>query len=204
MNAESAEKNLEVIRKLMERSSVYRLVASYSALIGGALSLGTGVYFFLKGDSHSPAQFFWSWVVMLCIVDGANTLFLYRDSKKRGDDFPSSRMFHAIGAMLPGVLVGGIVSIVCIFLYQDPVNASIFWALGCGLGLLGTSSFSPRSICLLGWFLLLAGLGYFCWHETIGRNSDLNHLSGAGLFMAMTFGIGLLVYGIATFRRKNS
>ncbi len=204
MDTESAEENLEVIRKLMERASVYRLVASYSAVIGGLFSLSLGVFFYLRSVPITSLKYFLSWMGVLLVVDCVNTFFLFKDSKKRGDSFPSRRMIHAVFAMLPGFLVGGIVSAVCIFLYRDSVNASIFWAIGAGIGLLGTSSFSPKSIPVLGWFFLLSGLLYFCWRETIGKFTATDTIGEAGLFMAATFGLGLLIYGLVSFRKEKS
>ncbi|NNE92521.1 MAG: hypothetical protein HKN23_12815 [Verrucomicrobiales bacterium] len=195
----SAEENLKVIRDLMERATKYRALATVPALIGAILTLLAGVWGYWKGDSLTATKFVLLWLGVLLAIDAVNSVSLYRDSKKRGADFPSPQMIHGILAMLPAFLAGGIIGLVFGLEHEDPVKCATIWAVFSGLALLATRSFAPRSILKLGWLFLIAGTGFFVWYELGGALPGRAFpIKAASFVMMAAFGGPLALYAIFT------
>lgn len=195
---QTAEENLKVIRQLMERATSYRVLSTTSAFFGAMATFAAGWWLFANGTETGIGGFVAIWLLVLFIVDGVNTVLLYRDSKRRGSKFPSPQMIHGILGMLPGFLAGGVIGLVFAFVNEDPVRCAIIWVVFSGVGLLGTSSFAPRSIIRLGWALLVSGLGIFCWKETGGYLPGDNSVSQASFVMMITFGLLSALYALWT------
>ncbi len=195
---QSAEENLKVIRELMERATSYRVLSTTSALIGAIVTFLAGGWLYAKGINVGIGGFVTVWLVVLLIVDCVNTILLFRDSRRRGSDFPSPQMVHGVIAMLPGFLAGGIIGLIFAFVSEDPVRCATIWVVFSGISLLGTSSFAPRSITRLGWALLVSGLGIFWWKETGGVLPGDNSVSQASFVMMITFGLLCALYALWT------
>ena len=202
---ESAENHLRTIRNLMERATVYRALSSNTAIIGALFAFIVGGWMFTKGKDIHVEQYFWIWVVILLVIDGINTWQLWRDAKSRGVQFPSAGAVHCILAMLPGWLFGAMAGVIFIFLLEDPVSCSIFWTICAGMALAATGSFSPRSIVLLGWAMLLVGMGLWGWQMTGGQFPGETTSAQGAVVMIVAFGILPGIYGLMTkFIRKES
>ena len=194
----AAEENLKVIRELMERATTYRALLTLPAIIGCVLTLVVGGWMVSAGKDLSLNQFVFIWLGVFLAVDAANSILIFRESRRRGTEFPSPQTMHGAFAMLPGLLAGGVVGIILALVNEDPVRCALMWAVFAGLSLLSTKSFAPRSIVGLGWTILIAGLGIFSWKELGGFLPGDNSVSQASLVMILTFGGPLALYAMWT------
>lgn len=201
---ETARENIRVIRDLMERATVYRTVSGKAALLAGVLGMGVAGGFIFRFSEAGVTPFVVSWLAVYLILDAVNTWYLYRDTKARGAEFPSPQTVHAILAMAPAVVISGCMGLVFAFGHQDPVRCAILWVVGYGVALWSTVSFAPRSIKALGAAMLLAGFGFFLWHELDWPGLPESPVVRASVIMGATFGLLHLGYGIRTVVIKRS
>lgn len=203
---QDALENLRVIRSLMEKAHIYRAISAPAALTGGLLALaasGWGAWgwyqeLYKSGKAMTPAWFLWTWFSVLGITGLLNMALLARDAGRRGQPFVSDGMRMALRAILPAMFVGGVVGTGLIVYMHSFIMAVLIWILCYGLALLGTASFSPRSLVRLGWLFLGAGLlAFAAW----APNSDSRMLATDGgpatVLMGLTFGLFHIAYGLA-------
>lgn len=201
---QDALEHLRVIRSLMEKAHIYRAISAPAALLGGLLAVGcsawTGCLAAKQGGILEHEGFLWQWLGILVVAGIANVVLLAREAAKRGQPLVSEGMRMALRAILPPLLVGGLVGIGLIVKMQNHVMAALIWVLCYGLALLATSSFSPKSLVRLGWIFILVGLGLF-WAWIL--NGDIRNLPGdevpAALIMGITFGLCHIGYALAVF-----
>ena len=90
-DASAAAEHLKVIRRMMERATVYRVLSAPAAIFGGLVACATAAYFLWRAGNDPGGvrwrEFFWTWVVALVVVDVFNTLLLWRRSKTEGEPF---------------------------------------------------------------------------------------------------------------------
>ena len=207
-----AEEHLQIIRSLMERATIYRAISAPSALAGGLLSVVAAAIFLVPSslrseESHGSEWFFLVvWALVLALTAAINTWILWRDAKRRGDQFVSPGMKLALKALLPSVCAGAFVTL-WFATSGIPVCLPIFWMLFYGTGLLATSHFAPRSIAILGWAFMLAsfavGTFFFCGPWVFERQFFYS-LPSASLLMGATFGLFHLIYAGCTWQRKQT
>ena len=205
-----AEEHLRIIRSLMEKATIYRAISAPTALAAGVLACLAAVA--LRQTNPAPihseadfaAPFLGTWVAVLLLTALANSFLLWRGSKLRGEPFLSSGMRLALIAMLPGMLCGLFFTAVLGWgtntFWLPPI-----WMMCYALALLATKHFAPRSIMILGWAFLLAGMAsfyqLFCW--SIGGAFGTSHFaSGSNLLMGLTFGLFHLIYAACTWPRQ--
>ncbi len=86
-----AQKQLRIIRSLMERSTIYRSISAPTALVGGLLSFGGfGLAYYAKHHRDHPlssSEFLIVWLVILALTGLANLIFLWRGSVHRKEPF---------------------------------------------------------------------------------------------------------------------
>ena len=227
-NRSDAEEHLRIIRSLMEKATIYRAISAEAAAVGGVLAVGASFAFgswsrergdagFVINAIQQPLQFLAVWLAVLAIVACANLFFLWRYARKRGDVFISSWMKTAVIALLPGYLVAAF----CTFLFVQSPTPNLMvpvWIVCHGLALLGTAHFAPRSLVILGWAFLLAGLlsiipvananwpvlgGMPLGPNSLGIWLRNNGLLTAQCWMAFTFGLFHLIYAACTWPRKS-
>ena len=196
--SDKARENIQVIRDLMERSTVYRTVSGKAALVAGILSLAVAGAIVFRWPAIGVTPFIVCWLAVYVVLDLVNTWYLYRDTRARGVEFPSPQTVHAVLAMAPSIVIFGCMGLVLAFAHQDPVRCSILWVIGYGVALWSTVSFAPRSIKALGAAMLLAGFGFFLWHELDGPGLPEPPVVRASVIMAATFGLLHLGYGLRT------
>ena len=203
-----AEEHLRVIRSLMEKATIYRAVSAPSALVGGALAVAlAGLLNFLQHDDSFVANPAWAyftapWLGVLAVTGAANSYFLWRDSRRRGDTFVSAGMRLAIRALLPAMLVSGVFTVFLCRMAELQAPLAGIWVLCYGLSLIATADFAPRSIALLGWAFLLTGLAVVV--AILGFEADVfsRPARSANLLMGSTFGFFHLIYAACTWPRK--
>ncbi len=191
----------------MEKATVYRAISAPTALIAGLLALGAAYWGYIQdpaysdgptvnGKSPSAFGFVAIWCSVLLVVGVANGWFLFRDARRRGEKFISNGMKMAIIALIPSYLTAGVLSAVN---NATPEVLTFIWVLFHGLGLLATGHFSPRSIQILGFGFLLAGLTI-----VIVVHCRLSQLPSPHLLMALTFGLFHLIYAACTWPRRTA
>ena len=200
-----AEEHLRIIRSLMEKATIYRAISAPTALAGGIFgSLAAAVLHGLvppgRSEEEFDGRFFFGWSLVLVLTVLANTFLLWRGSRLRGEPFLSSGMRLALIAMLPGMLCGAF------FTFLFGLGVAVFclppiWMLFYGVALLATKHFAPRSIMLLGWAFLLAGMAsfYLFVHGNLGDRFAV----GSNLSMGLTFGLFHLIYAACTWPRRG-
>lgn len=219
MKPAEAEKHLRIIRSLMERATIYRAISAPSALVGGLLSIaacGFAICVATPHDRLNPFEFssyfLVAWLIVFSLTVIANTLFIWQSAKKRQEPFLSSGMKMALFCSFPSFLSAFLFT-VCFtgFFRVDNVFLSFFlpviWIFFYGLALLSTSHFAPRSIIVLGWCFLLAGLLIpFFYLASFYQIESFPHLFkyNGSILMAATFGLFHLIYAACTWPRKAS
>jgi hypothetical protein len=205
---QDALENLRVIRSLMEKAHIYRAISAPAALVGGVLaavvsSIGVKVSSEVV-SALSDNQFLFIWLGILAVTAALNIFLLSQDAKKRGQPFISDGMRMALRAILPPMVVGGILGIGLIIYLQWLTMAALIWIICYGLALLATASFSPRSLVRLGWMFITSGLMLF-WFWAAKGNLALEPSPSGPAFLAMglTFGLLHIVYAIAVFVSKK-
>ena len=201
--AESARENLRVIRQLMERATIYRAILAGPALIGGLCTLVVAGIMMGRPEAFSRTGFVLAWFAVYLVFDLVNTWLFYRDSKRRGVEFPSPQLLHGIMLLGPPIVVLGVIGLVFAWVHEDFVRCVLIWATGYGLGLLATSSFAPASIKWLGWSVLLIGFGLFLDHELTGFVAVDDPIVKSALIMAIVFGLLHVIYGIRSGSRAT-
>jgi hypothetical protein len=199
----TAEEHLRVIRSLMEKATIYRAISAPTALVGGGAGiLAAAVFHFQSRGAeiqNKSRLFLTCWLGALTIAAVGNIYFLRADARRRGERFVSAGMRAALRALWPSYLVAAVLTI----LARDfPWLLPIPWILLYGLGLLGTQHFAPRSIVLLGWAFLAAGLlamiGFAWFFNFLTDPSYLGNLA-----MGLTFGGFHLIYAVCAWPRGS-
>lgn len=218
-NRSEAEEHLRVIRSLMEKATIYRAISAPTALVGGLCSIAFGSWLYFhwrplpEGNESSEFErlFLFGWIAVLVITMCANALLIWRAAKERNDPFISPAMKKALWALLPPLLCGGFFTALLSFLQEPGVRWCLpgFWMIFYGLGLLATSQFAPKSIPLLGWCFLAAGIGSFLgdyWLEFVRMwgKGETHRPTAANLMMIATFGLFHLIYAACTWPRKTA
>ena len=203
-----AERDLHVIRSLMERATVYRAISAPAALVAGFLSIfGTAaIYLNNQASSNRPLQgraFAAIWLAVLILAAAANAFFIWREAKKDGRPFISSGMKLSLSAIAPNLLVpAAVTSWFLISGYKGAAEQElvVVWIAFYGLALLSTGLFAPHSLVCLGWAFLLSALALPALRNVIGDfPANLPNLA-----MGITFGLYHLIYAVCAWPRKRA
>ena len=207
MNPSEAEEHLRVIRRLMERATIYRAISSPTALVGGMLSLVVGSALHFSSPDRAMIRhlglredviFYCAWGGVFLLTGLANLWFLAREAKRRGGSLFSPAMWKALSALFPAMLTAGVLTAVLSSTGAYPVMPMV-WIICYGLALLSASQISPQAIPRLGWAFLLTGLGCILF----SKFSKWEVFSIPHLLMALTFGGLHLLYGVFTWPGKE-
>ena len=214
-----AEENLRVIRSLMERATIYRAISAPTALVGGLCATAFGSWLYFRWRPLPAGRevdefgrlFIGGWLTVLAITAFANALFIWQAARRRGEPFISPAMRKALLALLPPMLCGGFFTLALSQFESDAARWSLppLWMIFYGLGLLATAQFAPRSIPILGWFFLAAGMlsfGADNWLELahLWGHRETHRPTTANLLMVATFGLFHLIYAACTWPRRSA
>jgi hypothetical protein len=206
-NANAALENLRIIRSLMEKAHIYRAISAPAALLGGLIALGLGFRQLPNADQQvmQPITFLTSWLLVLAANTVLNVSLLSKEAQKRHQPLVSDGMKTALRALLPPMLVGGLMG-AGIMLQQGSLSLGVaLWICTYGLGLLATRAFSPHSILVLGWMFVVGGLAFFSyWAAELPRPFSAQDLHAASLGMSLSFGLLHLFYGCAVMLQKKT
>jgi hypothetical protein len=186
---QDAAGQLQTIRMLMERATVYRAISLPAALLGGLLALPAAWFASTGGNM----RFLSVWLAALCVTGCFNTWQLWRQARRENRAFLSSGLRLALRALVPPLLAGGVVGGQLAF-HDHLLPCAATWVLCYGLALLASREFAPRSIVRLGTAFFAAGLLSFLLLTSI---PVLAALTPANVLMATTFGLLHLVYAAA-------
>ena len=210
---QGAEEHLRAIRLLMERATIYRAISAPTALVGGLLSLALAAWMLTwqhdgAGRNVDARQYFLLWSLVFIATLGANTLFIVRGTRQRGESPISTGMRLAIRSIVPSFFAGATTS-ACLTLTTDqPILPTLMWLIFYGLGLLATMNFAPRSIAVLGWAFLFTGVALFIYlmNQSILPGIDLPTPTRffPAAIMGGTFGVYHLVYAALVWTRDQT
>jgi hypothetical protein len=196
MNSDWASENLQVIRTLMERSTLYRRALAPMTLLAGALGLAAAVVGWYAGFDR-PGPFVAYWVVAAGLINLGALLIVRKQAINAQEPFLSSPTRRVALASAPGFFAGALLTgaIMARFGTEQQVIPWLIsmWLLCYGCALCAAGFFMPRGIKLFGWlYLLLAAVMLFVyWPEWIKLSMRQNHL-----VMGVVFGGVHLAYGI--------
>jgi hypothetical protein len=198
-DSDSADRQLRVIRSLMERATIYRSISAPTALVGGLLSLGGfATAYYAKHHRHQPLsynEFLVVWLVILALTCLTNTIFLSRGAARRSEFFFSSGMKCALMSVAPAFFSAAVLTL----MIHSPIHLALVWVTFYGMGLLATQHFAPRSLVILGLTFFLTGCGLVAtWKHFFMPNPphEPSALVVSGI-LAATFGGFHLAYAAA-------
>jgi hypothetical protein len=160
-----ASDNLQVIRTLMERSTVYRRALAPIMLVAGCLGLGAAIVTrFVKLESNREFSLYWLSVGVLTTL--ASLLLVRRQALKEDEEFWSVPTRRVTRALLPAFLAGLLAGILYVLapasLPESPWFLAIAWLVLYGCGLHAAGFFMKRGIKLLGWICVAGGIVAAC------------------------------------------
>ena len=207
-DSEKALNQLNLIREMMEKATVYRALSAPAAIFGGFLAVLLGLYFLLQdknGEFVDGSHYFWTWVVALIIADSFNALLLFKRAKREGSKFISSGVKLTILRTAPAAIAGAIISFEAA--KNDIELCTLVWILCYGAALLAMGEVAPRSLKRLGWSFIVFGTVFFLiWMKFKAALSPvlgIGYLGSASIMMIATFGILHIGHGIGVLIRKG-
>lgn len=186
---EDAAGQIQTIRAMLERATVYRAISLPGAALGGMLALPAA----WLASCGGGMRFLVVWFATLAIVGAFNAWQLARQARRDGRVFFSNGMRLALRALVPPLLAGGVIGGHLAQLGHTTYAAAC-WILCYGLALLASREFAPQSIARLGTAFFLAGLAGF---PAVPGIPSLGPFSPANVLMLATFGLLHLAYAAA-------
>ena len=199
MEPAQAAAQLETIRTLMERASLYRralapitLAVGALGVAGGALALG------LPLNSLRGFAGVWGGTAVAALI--AAFLVARRQSLQAAEPFwtpPTRRIFHAL---VPALVLGGALIVLVLARAPDPTAPNpatllaTAWVGIYGLGLNAAGFFMPRGIRWFGIGFTLVAATLILTVDFLPRLND--RIAEAHWLMTITFGFGHLAYGL--------
>jgi hypothetical protein len=208
-----AEDHLRVIRSLMEKATIYRALSAPAALVGGLLSISASAFLMWHERHNGPTDISSSyftavWTVVFVLTAGISLLLIRNDANRRAEPFLSIGFRSALRATLPAMLFAALYTLAAIK-RESVLFAAPWWITFYGLALLSMGHFAPRSISILGWFFLAAGVVSVCGLLDVFLGSQPRFgselpefIDGPCLLLGFTFGLFHLVYAACTWSRR--
>ncbi|HEY3863057.1 MAG TPA: hypothetical protein VGO59_14340 [Verrucomicrobiae bacterium] len=191
MQTDWAAQNLQVIRTLMERGSVYRrALAPVMGAIGLTGLAASGVAVGVKVQSGGAFAVYWMAVAIVCLTEAL--LLVRRQALKDAEPFWSPPTRRVVQALWPALFCGLAAGLVCLRIKPNsawllpPVWMGLY---GCALHSAGF--FMPRGFKLFGWAFIVAGCGW----ALAAPDSWMDASAAMGIF----FGGAHAAYGLYLF-----
>jgi hypothetical protein len=189
MKTDWAEQNLQVIRTLMERSTIYqRALGPIMWWIGGLATVSAAMgWWQAQSDGYYGDRFFLHWTLTSVVAMGGAFGLARRQARKEGEAFWSPAARRVAQALLPAVVVGLIVTG---FLWKNGLYAHApmvgLWAMLYGCAVHAAGFFAPRGLRALGWVAIACGLGWWVW--TTGHDVARSHVAMGAIFGGLHLG----------------
>lgn len=194
MQTNWAEENLQTIRTLMERSSVYRRALAPIMLfagIMGTVAAAAGLYFHLD----SPRTFIPFWLGTAAVVVAGAFFNTRRQAIKEGEAVwspPTRRVAQALSPPLAGGLILGWV----FWLLDDSEWLPFIWPLFYGCALHSAGFFMRRTVRWFGWIYIGLVPAVIITFKLASSVPYLNALNPSPHWlMGFFFGVLHLAYG---------
>ncbi|MBA4147352.1 MAG: hypothetical protein H0X66_04500 [Verrucomicrobia bacterium] len=208
MESNWASDNLQVIRTLMERSSLYRRALAPVMIFAGCVGTIAGTIGLQGIDSASG--FVRLWILAGLIAAAGVFVLIRRQALKDVEPVWSSPTRRVVQAIIPPLFVGLVAAVPFLaseVRYPELALALIpAWFALYGCALCAAGAFMPRGIKIFGWFFILAGSALFIAGLT--RTAALPTLPQAHGIMGVAFGLIHLLYGgylyVTEPKRKNA
>ena len=191
-----ASENLQVIRTLMERSTLYRRALAPIMLVAGFFGLAAAIgTCFVKLETNREFSLYWLSVGVLTTL--ASLLLVRRQALKEEEEFWSLPTRRVIRAVLPSFSVGLLAAILYAIaptpLPESAWLLAIAWLVLYGCGMHAAGFFMKRGIKLFGWFFVLGGAAaaYLTQFRPLLQTSETAHY-----LMGIFFGVLHLACGI--------
>lgn len=195
MKPAQAEQNLQVIRTLMERATLYhRALGPIMVLAGGAGVSAAVAGFGLSIGQRSGFVAYWL-AVAVAVVAGVFLLTRRQALRDREPvwSLPTRRVTSALAPPLAaGLMATGLLR------DHDPQLVVLLWLLAYAAGLHAAGFFAPAGLRYLGWGFALFALGTlgYALHCPVSARVSLSSLDAAHLLMGVSFGGFHLLYGL--------
>jgi hypothetical protein len=200
MESREAEEHLSTIRRIMESATKLTVLPGKAAIFGGLLVLAaSGVTWSamrsldFQSMADLPAQrqvqLVALWVAVAVLAVAADVLLTLRMARKRGKSAWPRLGQLAAYAMGPAILVALALSIAMLERNEWRLLPAI-WMLLYGVGVWMAGILSVRAPGVLGMAFLIVGAITLFWASSLGL-----------LMVALTFGLGHLIYGVYLYRR---
>ncbi len=200
-----AKDHLEVIAAILARTAHYQGLSARIALVAGLVTIGLSwgmLWWFDHFPGLTPRRFVSGWILAFVVVMAGWVALRAHHGKRHKDPADRKRARFIFFEMLPAwIACAGLTFWHALVIYEV-APLVIYWNLFYGLSLLALGEYAPRSLVVLGWAFLLAGL----------LMAPLFYLSltmhGAGpvdgaLAMAWTFGLFHLLYAAIVWPRRG-
>ena len=197
MDSNWAAENLQVIRTLMERSTLYRRALAPTMLVSGVIgTVAAVVPRYVPIDTNPRFALFWLAVGVVTII--AALLVVRRQALKEAEPFWSVPARRVTQALLPAFFVGLLAGFYNVW-NSNPWHAGLLaqlWVIVYGCALHAAGFFMPRGIKLFGWLFVLGG----CTITFAAQSQPaLRTTAAAHDVMGGFFGVLHLAYGIYLF-----
>ena len=195
MSVNWAEENLNTIRTLMERASVYRRTLAPVAIAVGLLGLAAAGLAEVMGWT-GQGRFAGYWLGVGAVSLLAALLLVRRQAMRDKEEILSPPMRRVVQALAPMLLAGlglGVLEILNARADRDSVRLIALWMVLHGGALHAAGFFMPRGLRWLGWIFVFFGAVCLCLHD-LGQVPMLKE--NAHWMMGWAFGANHLVYGL--------
>ncbi len=198
MSANWAEENLNTIRALMERASIYRRALAPVSIITGILGImGAGAAEF-TGIGVGGSSFAGYWISIAFVTTIVGLMVMRGQATRAGEQFWSPPTRRVAQAMLPLLLAGFLMGLLELRdvsgTHLDSIRLTALWMILYGGALHAAGFFMRRGLKLLGWIYLLLGIACLFLNE-FELMSWFNE-SRVHFLMGWAFGLNHLAYGL--------
>ena len=198
MNQIQAEENIRLIREVMSRSAHYTHFSGVSGVLSGIFALFGCYMTYWITYNVPPVQhnesYVVTWVAVLVAAIAQDIALAQRKARKNGQTLWDPATYQVIKAVLPGMFVAFVVSIVAL---RDGALDAIpgVWALGYGVSLCSAGMFSMKEIRVYGVIQLITGaVGLFVF----------SRLPQSVYILALSFGVYQIIFGLWMTRKYRS
>lgn len=189
-----AAENLQVIRTLMERSTLYRrALAPVMVLSGGVGVVAALLPRWVSIETNQGFALYWIGVSLVALT--ASLLLVRRQALQAAEPFWSPPTRRVSQAVLPAFLVALLAGVFNV-LNENPWRAGLLaqlWVVVYGCALHAAGFFTPRGIRVFGWLFILGGCALtFATQQW----PELRSTAAAHGIMGLFFGAFHLAYGV--------
>ena len=194
MSAQWAEENLDTIRTLMERVSVYRRALAPVAITVGLLGLAAAGLATAMGWT-GEGRFAGYWLAVAVVVLSAVVVLVRRQALRDKEKILSPPIRRVVQALAPMLLAGlglGVLEVLARE-HRDSIRLIALWMVLYGGALHAAGFFMQRGLRWLGLIFVFFGSICLCLHE-LGHVPVLK--GNPHWLMGWAFGANHLVYGL--------